>query len=101
MAARYMAGGQAPWRGAAGCLDSLSRALRGSTEESTKGARVVERGMRVRLRDRRWEIEPVHGAGTQTYLQQCLSDDRSGSRRLTVLPGLSLLASGRSRTEGL
>lgn len=44
--------------------------------------------MRVRLRDRRWEVESVRGAGTQTLLELRRADDRPGPRRLTVLPEL-------------
>ncbi len=44
--------------------------------------------MRVLLRDRRWEVESVRGAGAQTLLQLRLADDRPGPRRLTVLPSL-------------
>lgn len=49
---------------------------------------MYERGMRVRLRDRRWEVESVRGAGTQTLLELRRADDRPGPRRLTVLPEL-------------
>ncbi|MFD0201458.1 MULTISPECIES: helicase-related protein [Saccharothrix] len=49
---------------------------------------MFERGMRVLVRDRRWEVESVRGAGAQTFLQLRLADDRPGPRRLTVLPSL-------------
>src|SRR3954471_19115091 len=49
---------------------------------------MFERGMRVRLRDRLWEVEGVRGAGSDTLLDLRLVDDRPGPRRLTVVAGL-------------
>ncbi|MGW4272142.1 hypothetical protein ACWEGQ_07190 [Streptomyces seoulensis] len=47
---------------------------------------MYERGMRVRLRDRLWEIEGVRGAGNEAFLDLRRADERPGPRRLTVLP---------------
>ncbi|GAA1966276.1 hypothetical protein GCM10009838_25010 [Catenulispora subtropica] len=44
--------------------------------------------MRVRLRDRRWEIEAVHGAGRDTFLELRRADDRPGPRRISVIARL-------------
>jgi hypothetical protein len=49
---------------------------------------MFERGMRVRLRDRLWEVEGVRGAGSEAFLDLRLVDGRSGPRRLTVVAGL-------------
>lgn len=46
---------------------------------------MFERGMRVRLRDRLWEVEAVRGAGSETFLDLRRADERPGPRRLTVL----------------
>ena len=48
-------------------------------------AGIYERGMRVRLRGRLWEIEEVRGAGKGAFLDLRLADERPGPRRLTVL----------------
>ncbi|MEV6985433.1 helicase-related protein [Sphaerisporangium sp. NPDC051017] len=48
---------------------------------------MYERGMRVRLRDRLWEIEDVRGAGEGAFLDLRRTDDRPGPRRLKVLAG--------------
>lgn len=49
---------------------------------------MFERGMRVRLRDRLWEVEGVRAAGKDAYLDLRRVDDRPGSRRVTVVAGL-------------
>ncbi|GAA2455834.1 hypothetical protein GCM10010191_88870 [Actinomadura vinacea] len=49
---------------------------------------MFERGMRVRLRDRLWEVEAVRGGGAETFLELRRSDDRPGPRRVTVLAAL-------------
>lgn len=46
---------------------------------------MYERGMRVRLRDRLWEVEGVRGAGFEAFLDLRRTDERPGPRRLTVL----------------
>lgn len=46
---------------------------------------VYERGMRVRLRGRLWEVQEVRGAGKDAFLDLRLADERPGPRRLTVL----------------
>ncbi|KAA9374899.1 helicase [Microbispora cellulosiformans] len=64
---------------------------------------MFERGMRVRLRDRLWEVEGVRGAGAETFLDLRRADDRPGPRRLTVLakaePTLKLETTTRLRFE--
>ncbi|SCF20296.1 SNF2 family N-terminal domain-containing protein [Micromonospora haikouensis] len=49
---------------------------------------MFERGMRVRLRDRLWEVEGVKGAGAEALLDLRRADGRPGPRRLTVVAGL-------------
>lgn len=49
---------------------------------------MFERGMRVRVRDRLWEVETVRGGGTETFLELRRADDRPGPRRVTVLAAL-------------
>jgi hypothetical protein len=49
---------------------------------------MFERGMRVRLRDRLWEVEGVKGAGTDAFLDLRRADDRPGPLRMTVVAGL-------------
>jgi hypothetical protein len=51
-------------------------------------AGMYERGMRVRLRDRLWEIEEIRGAGPGTFLDLRRADERPGPVRLTVLAAL-------------
>lgn len=46
---------------------------------------MFERGMRVRVRDRLWEVEAVRGGGKETFLELRRADNRAGPRRLTVL----------------
>ena len=46
---------------------------------------MFELGMRVRLRDRLWEVEGIRGAGPETFLELRRADGRPGPRRLTVL----------------
>jgi hypothetical protein len=48
---------------------------------------MFERGMRVRLRDRLWEVEGVRGAASDAFLDLRLVDDRPGPRRLATLYG--------------
>jgi hypothetical protein len=49
---------------------------------------MYERGMRVRLRDRRWEVEEVRAAGTHAVLDLRLADERPEPPRLTVVSSL-------------
>ncbi|MFC8419458.1 helicase-related protein [Streptomyces sp. NPDC057236] len=64
---------------------------------------MYERGMRVRLRDRLWEVEAVRGAGSEAFLDLRRTDERPGPRHLTVLaskePTLSLEAATQLRFE--
>jgi superfamily II DNA or RNA helicase len=49
---------------------------------------MYERGMRVRLRDRLWEIEEIRGAGLGTFIDMRRADERPGPVRLTVVAAL-------------
>jgi len=56
-----------------------------TTVDAGPVAGVYERGMRVRLRGRLWEILDVRGAGKDAFLDLRLADERPGPRRLIVL----------------
>ncbi|MGW4891005.1 helicase-related protein [Kitasatospora sp. NPDC004240] len=61
---------------------------------------MYERGMRVRLRDRLWEVEAVRGAGAETFLDlRRVDKERPGPERLTVLAGLEPTLRPESSTK--
>lgn len=60
---------------------------------------MFERGMRVRLRDRLWEVEGVKGAGSEALLDLRRADERPGPRRLTVVAGLEPSLRAEPATE--